>query len=102
MLCSLLLAIATYNALPKDHLSHFLSDKDFCAKQLTQASGIVVVFSSTEAVSAFTDSLQGSILPRTIVRATQAFLLGNNWFGCGCGYWWRWGCSRCGSDHGGC
>ena len=82
-----LLARVTYNVLPKGHLSCFYT------KQLTQASGIVVVLSSTEAVPAFADGLQGSILPRTIVNATQAFLLGYSWFGCGCGYWWRWGCS---------
>jgi len=71
-------------------------------KQLTQASGIVVVPSSTEAVTAFADGLQGSILPRTIVRAANAFLFGNNRFGCGCGYWWRWGCGSWRGDYGGC
>ena len=70
--------------------------------QLTQASGVVVVRSGTEAVPAFADGLQGAILPRTIVMATQAFLLGYSWFGCGCGYWWRRGCGSCGSDYGGC
>ena len=64
------LAIVTCNVLPKDH------------QQLTQASGIVVVLSGTEAVPAFADGLQGSIFPRTIVRATEAFLLGDSWFGC--------------------
>jgi len=39
---------------------------------IRQASDIVVVPSATEAVSAFAESLQGSILPRTIVRATGA------------------------------
>lgn len=79
----------------------FLSDRDICINQLTQTSSIVVVLSGTEAVSGFADSLQGFIFPRTIVRATQAFLLGNNWFGRGCRYCWRRGCSGWGSDYGG-
>ena len=103
VLSILLLAIVTCNVSLKGHLSCFFIRPrfNFCIKQLTQASVIVVVLSRTEAVSTFADSLQGSILPRTIVRGTQAFLLGNSWFGCGCGYWFRWGCSSWGSDYGG-
>ena len=78
----------------------FLSDRDICINQLTQTSSIVVVLSGTEAVSGFADSLQGFIFPRTIVRATKAFLLGNSWFGSDCGYWWRRGCSSLGGDYG--
>ena len=103
VLSTLSLAIVTCNVLPKGHLSCFYLTKIFASlKQLTQASGIVVILSRTKAVPAFADGLQGSILPRAIVRATQAFLLGKSWFGCGCGYWWRRGRCSCGSDYGGC
>ena len=96
------LAEVPCNVLTKGCLSCFLSAKDISSKQLTQASGVVVVLSGTEAVPAFADGLQGSISPRTVVGATQTFLLGDSWFGCGCGYWWRWGRGCCGSHFGCC
>ena len=51
----------------------YFKSVDKVTKQLTQASGVVVVLSCTEAVPAFADGLQGSISPRTVVGATQAF-----------------------------
>ena len=103
VLSVLSLAIVACNVLTKGCLSCFLSAKDFFSiKQLTQASVIVVVLSSAEAVPSFADGLHSSRLSRTIIRATQAFLLGDSRFGCGCWYWWRRGCRSCGSDYGGC
>ena len=103
VLSTLSLAIVPCSVLPKGHLSCFYLTKIFAPlKQLTQASDIAVILSGTKAVPAFADGPHGAMLPGTIIRATHAFLFGDSWFGCGCGYWWNRGCGSCGSDNGGC
>lgn len=70
-----IITLITDNVSPTGHPLCFLSEKDFCTNQLTQASIIVIVLSGTETVSVFADGLHGSIFARAIVGTTQALPL---------------------------